>query len=312
MRVNYTIAFYNLENLFDTEDNPNTLDDDFLPSGRKFWTKNRYQKKIKKLGKAISQIGTKETDSMPVLVGVSEVENAQVINDLIETKYLKDGHYDFVHYDSPDERGIDVGLIYDASVFNVTHSEPISIDLFNEHGERDYTRDALYVELECEHEQFHIIVTHWPSRRDGLEETNPKRIEVATQIRAFLDLKIDELSKVIIMGDFNDNPDCESVNSVLKSHLLFNPFEQLQSITRGSLSFHSEWFLFDQILLSHNFLSREGQTFKFDRADIFDARFLQEWHGRRKGTPFRTYRGNKYVSGFSDHFPVYVNILLEK
>ena len=312
MDTNYTIAFYNLENLFDTEDNPYTFDDDFLPQGKKFWTKNRYQTKIRKLGRAISSIGSSDSNNNPVLLGVAEVENALVIEDLLDSKYLNEFNYDYVHYDSPDERGIDVALIYDKSIFTLVHSEPLGINLYDENGERDYTRDVLYVELKFENSIFQIIVAHLPSRRKGVDETNAKRVLVANQIRTFLESKLNDSSKVIVMGDFNDNPDCESLKEIQKNELLFNPFNQLQTINRGSLSYYNDWFLFDQILLSHNFLNPDEFPFKFEKADIFDEHFLQEWHGKRKGIPFRTYRGHKYTSGFSDHFPVYVNVLLNK
>jgi len=140
-----TISFYNLENLFDTIDDPNTLDDDFTPKGRKKWSLRRYKKKLYKLGKTIAEIGNSETQNPPVLVGVAEIENQQVMEDLLATEHLVNIKYDYVHYDSPDERGIDCGLIYHKDHFEVLHSEPIALLLYEENGRRDTTRDILYV-----------------------------------------------------------------------------------------------------------------------------------------------------------------------
>ena len=162
----YTIAFYNLENLFDTEKDPNTIDRDFLPWGKKFWTEKKYKKKVYKMGKAISSIAKNKTGKPPVLVGIAEVENAGVIQDLVESKYLKSSNYNFVHYDSPDERGIDVALLINEDYFTLEYSESIPISIFETNGVKDYTRDALYVKGVLNGEQTHVFVCHWPSRRD--------------------------------------------------------------------------------------------------------------------------------------------------
>ena len=140
-----TIAFYNLENLFDLEDDPNTHDNDFLPTSEKKWTPKRYKNKLRKLGFAISNIGKKETGKHPAIVGLAEVENAKAIEDLITSKHLEDINYGYVHYDSLDERGIDVALLYNKQVFELIDSKTVPIILTDEEGERDYTRDILKV-----------------------------------------------------------------------------------------------------------------------------------------------------------------------
>jgi len=306
----YTIAFYNLENLFDTKDDPNTLDRDFLPWGKKFWTEKKYRKKVYKMGRAISCIAKDKTEKPPVLVGIAEVENASVIQDLVESKHLKKANYNFVHYDSPDERGIDVALLINEDYFTLEHSESIPIAIYETNGVKDYTRDALYVKGFMNGEQIHVIVCHWPSRRDGADLTSHKRVQAAEQITSFIERKpdINELSKVVIMGDFNDNPVDVSVKKHLVTSNLYNPFEKLMNITRGSLSYYSKWHLFDQIIFSHNFFKMEKGKHSFKDADIFDGEFLKEWKGRNKGLPFRTFSGRRYLGGYSDHFPVYINL----
>ncbi len=306
----YTVAFYNLENLFDTIKDPNTIERDFLPWGKKFWTENKYKKKVLKMGKAISCIAKDKTNKPPVIVGVAEVENASVIQDLVESKYLKDLNYNFVHYDSPDERGIDVALIINEDYFTLKYSECIPLEIYETNGVKDYTRDALYVNGLLNEEEIHIIVCHWPSRRDSASASSHKRVQAAKQINSFIERQqgITEYSKVILMGDFNDNPVDESIKKHLVGSNLYNPFEKLMNITRGSLSHYSKWHLFDQIIFSHNFFKLQKGKHSFQNADIFDDDFLKEWKGRDKGLPFRTFSGKRYLGGYSDHFPVYINL----
>lgn len=305
-----TVAFYNLENLFDTKDDPNTLDRDFLPWGKKFWTEKKYRKKIFKMGKAISNIAKNTTGKSPVLVGLAEVENASVVKDLIASKHLKESNFNFVHYDSPDERGIDVALLVNEDYFKVEYSETIPISIYESNGVKDYTRDVLYVQGYLNDEEVHVFVCHWPSRRDGADLTSHKRIQASEQLSAFIEANegINAFSKLIIMGDFNDNPVDESIKEYLVTDSLYNPFEKLMNITRGSLSHYSKWYLFDQIIFSHNFFKLEKNKHSFQNAEIFDAPFLTEWEGRNKGNPFRTYSGKRYLGGYSDHFPVYINL----
>ncbi len=154
----------------------------FTPINVKKWTPKRYENKLHKLGFAISNIGKKETGKHPALVGLAEVENAKVIEDLISTNHLKDCNYSFIHYDSLDERGIDVALLYDSTAFNVLHSEIFKIDLTNEDGETDYTRDILLVTGFLDGEQIHVLVNHWSSRREGEKESEPKRMVSSNKV----------------------------------------------------------------------------------------------------------------------------------
>lgn len=306
----HTIAFYNLENLFDIKNDHQTNDNDFLPISTKKWTHKRYQNKLRKLGFAISNIGLKETDKHPAIIGLAEVENDAVLKDLIASKHLSECHYSFVHYDSLDERGIDVALLYDTSCFIVTYSKTFSVQLNNEEGLPDYTRDILLVTGLLEEEEIHVIVNHWSSRREGANETEAKRLAAANKVIEIInDLKSEnENSKIIIIGDFNDDPINESIQHLVKNQDLFNPMLSLFSYSRGSTSHDFKWNLFDQMLFTKNFFETTPNTFSYVEANIFDDDFLKLFNGKYKGKPFRTYIGKKYQGGYSDHFPVYATL----
>ena len=308
-----TIAFYNLENLFDTRDDPRTLDDDFTPGNRKDWNPKRYRKKLRKLAKTIARIGEMQRNPA-ALIGVAEVENRRVIQDLIGAKPLKAKGYEFVHYDSPDERGIDTALLYHPDLFKPEESETITVWVENESGVRDFTRDILYVRGTMKGEVFHIFVNHWPSRRSGDQETSYKRMAAAQTLSAFMQgiEQENDPANFVVMGDFNDGPGAESIRWLTSERGLYNPMKQLLSPYRGSANYKNTWSLFDQILLSGALMNFELDTHSFYKADIFDKHFLSQWKGKFKGTPFRTFAGRKYLGGYSDHFPVFVQLKYNK
>jgi endonuclease/exonuclease/phosphatase family metal-dependent hydrolase len=303
-----TIAFYNVENLFDTKNNPNTEDDDFTPKGKKKWTLERYKLKIKKLSSVISQLGMHQSKYPPAIVGLVEVENAKVVKDLINSSYLKKHHYGFVHYDSPDERGIDVALLYNRIAFEFLNATTHPIYLEKENNERDYTRDILKVSGYLHGELVHILVNHWSSRREGALETEPKRIIAATKARAIIEeIKATEMNpKIIIMGDFNDDPTSTSVKEYLVKDDFYNPMKKLLDKDKhGTLTYNKKWNLFDQIIFSKNFLDKKEGELYFKKAEVFNKKWLKVYKGKLKDSPFRTYIGPWYQGGFSDHFPVY-------
>ena len=306
----FTVAFYNLENLFDTFDDKFTNDNDFLPKAEKRWTEKRYKKKVRKLGYAISKIGKKTAKRPPSIIGLAEVENKLVISDLLNSKFIKDQNYNFVHYDSPDERGIDVALIYDASVFKVIKSEVFPLELYDEDGERDYTRDVLMVEGFINDEKINILVNHWPSRHQGEELTEPNRILASDKVLEIVSTikSEDSDAKIIVMGDFNDGPNNKSIKQLVNKVDLFNPMESLKSYLRGSLNHRLDWYLFDQILFTTNFFEYKTNTHSFSKGNIFDSEFLKQYKGKYRGVPFRTYVGLKYKGGYSDHFPVFIHL----
>jgi len=306
----YTIAFYNIENLFDIENDPLTNDDDFLPTSAKRWTSKRYQKKLVKLGTVISQIGEENSQVSPAIIGLAEVENKKVLSDLVNSKNLIHQNYSYVHYDSADERGIDVALLYKSDVFKVENSETFSVYLQNEKGEQDYTRDILLVQGKLNNESINVIVNHWSSRREGEKETEFKRIAGANVVNSIIKMlkKENPNAKSIVMGDFNDNPNNKSLLLLEKESDLYNPFKTVWSRDNGSLNYNFQWNLFDQILFSTNFLDTNNSNLAFSDAQVFNSKFLTQYHGKYKGQPFRTYVGKKYKGGYSDHFPVFLQL----
>ncbi|MGB1308266.1 MAG: endonuclease [Oceanihabitans sp.] len=306
----HTIAFYNTENLFHVFDNTIKHDNDFLPKADKRWTAKRYKNKLRKLGYAITNIGRDNNGKHPAIIGVAEVENAKVIQDLIASKHLAKCNYNFVHYNSPDERGIDVGFIYDQSIFTVEASQVFSIELFNNAGKPDYTRDILLVTGLLSGCKIHVIVNHWSSRREGQKETEHKRMAASDKVGEIIsNLKLqDSNAKILVMGDFNDDPSSKSIKRLVAGYNLFNPMETLRSYTRGTTKHNRLWNLFDQIIFTTNFFETSANSLQFESANIFDPKFLKLSNGKYKGTPFRTYVGKKYKGGYSDHFPVYITL----
>ena len=303
-----SIAFYNLENLFDTINDPNILDDDFTPKGDLNWNKSRYAEKLRKLSTIISKIGKAETGDAPVFLGVAEVENKKVLKDLIATEALATLNYDFVHHNSPDERGIDTALLYRKDVFEVLESRSYTLHINNAEGLRDYTRDILYIHGTLEGVELFILVNHWPSRREGVALSNPKRIAAAKRNReiiAEIQAKNPE-ARILIMGDFNDDPQSEAVCDHLVSIDFYNPMIFLLTRYAGSLTHRGDWYLFDQIILSPNWMKAYDNPLEYKKSAIYNPGALREQEGRFKGNPLRTYAGDNYLGGASDHFPVYV------
>lgn len=311
---NHNIAFYNLENLFDLQDDPYTLDDDFTPNSAKKWNRERYEKKLKKLGSVLANIGADNIGESPAIIGIAEVENKTVIRDLIQSKHLRELGYKYVHFDAPDERGIDTALLYRDIHFEVLECKAIAVLIHDSDGQRDYTRDILYVKGLLEGAPLHLMVNHWPSRRAGAEQTEYKRIKAAQTCLEIVDevRASDPEADLIIMGDFNDNPDSTSIKKTLVPENFYNPMEKLHTPNRGSSKYRDHWYLFDQILISES-LRRKGKFgMRFVSAEIYDPLYLREYSGRFKGNPFRTYVGNKHLGGFSDHFPVYASFTIHK
>ncbi len=304
----YTIAFYNLENLFDIQNDPHTLDDDFTEDGMRSWSGARLQNKLQKLAKTISQLGTESAGDVPVIIGVAEVENVAVLKELLAKEPLHSVPYRLIHYDSPDERGIDTAFIYHADHFEVLFSKPLPLNVKNPDGRKDATRDILYVHGKLHGEEMHIFVNHWPSRRDGDVETEYKRLHAVKTIEEFMNSieKKVEKPNYIVMGDFNDGPESASIRLLVRLKNLYNPMHKLLTPDRGSAHYGKTWALFDQIMISESLLKIRKASHSFAHANIFDDKFLTEYKGRYAGNPFRTFGGTKYLGGYSDHFPVYI------
>lgn len=306
----FTIGFYNVENLFDIDNNPKTRDDDFTPSGKKTWSYERYQDKLQKISTVISQLGVAQSAISPVLIGLVEVENETVLQDLINHPNLKETPYAYVHYDSPDERGIDTALLYNKQYFELLDSKAHPIYIENSRGYRDYTRDVLWVAGKLKGDKIHLLVTHWPSRKTGGENTDQKRIDAAINLQEIIQTiyATEPDAKIILMGDFNDNPTDESVQDYLVTEEFHNPMKQLfDPNSKGTTCFQGKWNLFDQIIISKNFLAAENNALSFKQAEIFDKEWLKIKKGKLKGSPFRTYIHKWYQEGYSDHFPIYAS-----
>ena len=308
-----TVAFYNVENLFDPLDAAHTLDKDFTPKGKKKWVPYRYNIKITKLGNAISKIGQTETQTLPALVGLAEVENKTVLHDLCSSEALKEAQYKYIHFDSPDDRGIDVALLYDPAHFKplqekaipIPQNTPKATPQNKSENRCENTRDVLYVAGLLDGEKIHMYVNHWPSKRNGQEVAKRKKIQIAQTIQKDIDTLQEVQPKVIVLGDFNDNPTDESIQNHLAIGGLKNTMLPLFHAGEGASKFYGQWMLFDQILLSESFFSSQQNGLKFHESKIFNPSFLTNPRGRHKGEPFRTYSGRYYQGGCSDHFPVY-------
>jgi predicted extracellular nuclease len=315
-----TIAFYNVENLFDTQNDSLIFDDDRTPNGKDRWTTERYHKKLKNISKVISKIGAGVTKTSPDLIGLCEVENRQVLQDLIHQPALLEKNYGIVHFDSPDERGIDVALLYKKAVFIPSSFESHRLLLFNTDDERNYTRDQLVVGGLLDNEKIHFIINHWPSRSGGESRSKPNRIAAAQLNKRIMDslIRLDANTKIINMGDLNDDPIDESLRKVLKTKgerekleagELFNPMEKMYKKGIGSLAYRDKWNLFDQIFFTPNLVYSKEGTYRFWKAGVFSASYLITQKGPYKGYPFRTYAGGNYTGGYSDHFPVYIYLI---
>lgn len=314
------IAFYNLENLFDTINDPDKNDEEFLPDGANHWTGRIYLEKLRNMSFVIDQIGNTYNNMRPTILGVSEIENIHVLEDLIACDLLKPFGYKIVHYDSPDRRGVDVGLIYQSSRFTVISSS--SHRLVVSDNPDFITRDQLLVTGLLDGDTMSFIVNHWPSRRGGQKSSAPLRNAAASLNRHIVDslLAINPNAKIIVMGDLNDDPDDPSVMQFLKaggkkdklqSGDLYNAMWDLYKSGVGSLAYRGNWNLFDQIIVSQGLLNNNKETWELYAAHIFNENFLVSQEGRYAGYPFRTFSGGTYIGGYSDHFPTYI-ILVKK
>jgi len=316
-----TIAFYNVENLFDIYNDSLTYDDDRTPLGKDKWTLDRYQRKIKNISNVLSNIGTNTTKTSPDIIGLCEIENKQVLEDLIHHKNLIHKGYGIIHYDSPDERGIDVAMLYKKTAFLPISFKSHRLLLFkNEEDKRDYTRDQLVVGGLLDNEHFYFIVNHWPSRSGGETRSEPNRIAAAKLNKRIIDsiIKIESSAKIISMGDFNDDPTNKSFKTILKTigkknqleeNTLFNPMEKLYKKGIGSLAYRDKWNLFDQLFFTSNLINVTDNSYTFWKAAIYNPPYIITQKGRYQGYPLRTYGGGTYTNGYSDHFPAYLFLI---
>jgi hypothetical protein len=319
----FKIIFYNSENFFDAFDDPKTEDDEFIPNSKKHWKTKRYFNKINNFYKVFVSFGIQP----PSIIGLCEIENDHVLNDLVFNTPLLKFDYHYIHHDSPDPRGIDVALLYRPDQFKPLDTQFIKIVFPFDTARK--TREIMYVKGIALHtDTLHVFINHWPSRSKGQVESIPYR-EFAAKI---LRRKIDSLflkntnSNVVIIGDFNDEPDDSSITKVLNATNVMKPLlnsylynlsfawlENVQNI--GTIKFKGKWQIFDQIIVSGNMLNSSARGLKCDQgsAKIYSADFLLTDDSKFTGkTTFRTYNGYRYTGGFSDHLPVYVDLCLRR
>lgn len=306
------VVFYNVENLFDTENDPHVDDDEFTPYGYKKWDEERYETKIEHIESAIEMIG-----ATPVLIGLAEIENRKVLEDLIDEGKLEDVNYGIVHFDSPDRRGIDCALLYDKDVFVCKMSTKYPVKLPN--NQNYLTRDILYVEGELDGKTIHVFVNHWSSRREGKLETQHKRIAAATILREKIDQiqQKDANANILILGDFNDHPTDKSLKTILRAKEagfandgdLINLLYDEHKLGEGTSVHAREWSVIDQIIVSQSLYDgNNGIGIERREAEILRKKKLLYTYPDGGQKPNATYGGRKYYGGYSDHLPVYITL----
>lgn len=312
---NFTIVFYNIENLFDFEDDPLTRDEDFTPDSEKKWDKEKYLKKTQDISKVLSSIGKRD---LPAIIGLAEVENKKVLIDLINTENLEKGNYGIVHYDSPDKRGIDVAILYRKDLYKVEYHKSIPI---NFPRDTTLTRDILLVKGKTnDSENLYVFVNHWKSRSGGMSVTENKRNYSAVILRKAVDsiLNFEPEAKIVIMGDFNDEPTNRSIHQILQANNkrknrsqrdLYNLMYDMHNLDdSGTYHYSGSWNMLDQIIISQALLdTKQGYFTDFGGGEIYNEEWIL-YKNSKAGTltPNKTYGGNTYFGGISDHLPVYV------
>lgn len=320
-----TVAFYNVENLFDTINDPNKNDEASPIMEMKGGRGKVYKDKINKLASVIAQIGKDKANTSPAIIGVAEVENRKVLEDLVNSDELKSKRYGIIHYESPDRRGIDVALLYQTRYFKPVHHESFDPNIYRD-GKKVYTRNQLLVSGYLDDEMIHVIVNHWPSRRGGEAKSRPLREKAAYQNTKIIEKikETDENPKILIVGDFNDDPINSSFKNVLKTKAkkkdveegdIYNPYERMFKKGFNTGGYRDNISMFDQILVTSPLVDNGNKNFssyKMFKAAVFNKSFLTNSKGQYKGYPFRSFSYGSYTGGYSDHYPVYMYLIKEK
>lgn len=319
----FRVMFYNVENLFDTKDNPNKNDDDFLPKGKQHWSNYRYWKKLRDLSTVIEAVGEGRP---PAIVGLCEVESDSALFDFTKRSPLRQHKYEYIISDSEDERGINVALLYqrdEIKILSINEYTPIFEDI-----PPIKTRNILHVSGKIVNgDILDIFVCHFKSRNAGIKKSQPYRMQNAQFMRQKVDsvMKVRPKANIIIMGDFNDYPHDESMLKGLKAkgtssgspekNTLYNMFyHRAKDKKQGSYKYRGKWFFPDQFIVNDNLLKPKNKTYvNANGANVLSADFLLEEDARYGGKkPFRTYSGFKYLEGFSDHLPIYMDLIIKE
>ncbi len=308
------VAFYNCEQLFDTVHNPAVNDTEFTPAGRYHYTQKIYEQKLRNIATVIQSMGE---NAQLAMIGLAEVENDTVLHDLVTQPEIARFNYRYIWYSGHDERGINVAMIYNPGYFKPLWSESLQVKLDSvkpvAEGSKMNTRDILHIKGILAGDTVHVFINHWPSRTDGDTESRPKRIAAAMVLKEGIDklLHTDSLAQILVMGDFNDNPDDSSLALVSgasqgSSSKLYNPFMALYKKGAGTVMYHHSWNLFDPVLLSDGLMKRSNNSLTYDSAGIYKPDFLTDHYKGREGAPYRSWLGTYWLNGYSDHYPVLV------
>ncbi len=312
LKREYTVVSYNVENLFDTVDDPTIPDEEFLPASEKKWDNEKYQRKLTDIAKVISEVNPQE---LPEMVGLVEVENQQVLEDLVKTGKLRD-QYAIVHEESPDFRGIDVALIYRKDAFSEIVHEVLPVTFPDDPEFK--TRDILHVTGKMKNNVVHVFVNHWPSRIGGDEKTEPKRLLAASVLKKKVDqvFAADPKARIIIMGDMNDEPANKSLKETLGAQApgsgapLINLMMPDDVAGKGTYFYSGNWNMLDNIVVSEAVLNGKRMWIEDGKGTVFSNDWMIFINKNGDKTPNRSYVGNKYVGGVSDHFPVYFKMIV--
>lgn len=320
----YGVAFYNLENLFDTINNNGKYDLEFSPAGARKWDTHKYQSKLKNLSSAIAAMTTKTTPMGPAIIGVSEIENRSVLEDLVKQEPIRKQMYQIIHHDGPDRRGVDVGLLYNPRLFKVLDVKNHLLHIESYPTFR--TRDQLCVTGLLGGDTISIIVNHWPSRLGGQQQSSYLREAAAALSKHIADSlwAIRPNQAVVIMGDLNDDPhdiSCAQTLGAMKNmkdvapHGFFNPWWKLLDKGIGTLAYKGSWNLFDQIIVGGTLLEQNQKNnsgLRYLKCQVNNFDFLITKEGDRQGSPHRTYSAGKWLDGYSDHFPTEIFLVKEQ
>jgi hypothetical protein len=320
----HTVAFYNLENLFDTINDPLKYDEASPIMELKANRSEVYKKKIKNMARVVANIGSDMSNNSPAVIGVCEIENRDVLEDLVNDPLLLAKDYGIIHFEGPDRRSIDVALLYQKALFKPIDSSSHELIIYDDlTRKRVYTRDQLLVTGKLDGDLIHVIVNHWPSRSGGEARSRSKRVGAAKLNKRIIDSlqSIDPYAKILTMGDLNDDPTNDSVKEALKAKKekedvplkgIYNPFEKMFTDKGyGTTAYRDAWSLFDQIMVTQPLIEEDYSSFRFWKAGIYNKAYLTNKRGRYEGYPFRSFADGGFTDGFSDHFPVYVYLIRE-
>jgi len=307
------VAFWNVENLFDHLDDSKTRDNDFLPDGKYEWTEDKYFQKLDRIATVLSDF---DEDRLPHLIGLVEVENKTVLKDLIKHDKLVNARYNIIHKDSKDQRGIDVGCLYNPAFLSLMEYDYLDIDAHSKNAL--FSRDILYAKFkQADGSVLHSFVNHWPSRRDGEKETEHKRLAAAKTLKE----KVDEIrsknkdAQIIISGDFNDYPDNKSLENILeaksikdKSAELVNLAYELDKSNKGTITYKGDWGMFDQFIISRTLMDKNQWDVKSSKMKIFKEDYLLYYDKTHKQKQPSKFQGSRFYGGYSDHLAVFLEL----